>query len=101
MFAEQGVDLGGLGLGLEVRASVGVEQGDGRALGVLVDDHLSVGLHFELEGRADDAVSDQFADVAVFGGGVHIGFLGFVWVAGCIYEDVEGVTDCNDIEQLF
>ncbi len=76
MFAEEGVDLGGLGLGLEGRASVGVEEGDGRGLGVLVEDHLAVGLHFELEGRADDAVSDQFADVAVFGGGMHIVFFG-------------------------
>jgi hypothetical protein len=27
----------------------------------------------------------------------------WVWVevAGCIYEDGEGVADCNDIEQLF
>ena len=77
MFAEQGVDLGGLSLGLEVRASVGIEQGDGRGLGVLVQNHLAVGLHFELEGRADDAVSHEFADVAVFGSGVHIGFLDF------------------------
>ena len=76
MLAEQGVDLGGLGLGLEGRATVGVEQGDGRGLGVLVDDHLAVGLDFELEGRADNAVSHEFADVAVFGGGVHGGCLG-------------------------
>ena len=81
MFAEESVDLGDLRLGLESRASVGVEQGDGRGLGVLVENHLAVGLDFELEGRADNAVSHEFADIAVFGSGVHIFVFGFGWVS--------------------
>lgn len=101
MFAEQGVDLGGLGLRLEGRATMGVQQGDGRGLGVLVQNHLAVGLDFELEGRADYAVSHEFADIAVFGGGVHIVFFGLVEVAGCIDDNVHTEAVVKIIFNLF
>lgn len=84
----------------EARASVSIEQGDGRLAGVGV--HLEANHCFSTEGDADCSVSEQFAGVAVFGGGMH----GWVWVgvggrevAGCIDDNDDPWAEVNAIPQ--